>query len=114
MFWLGQHEVWTAGLIWNGEGVNAENAGERLYTRSERETLSRFPKTGAILFSIRTYIRPLQTFKQRPSDAARLSQVYPFPTNNTCIELMDPARCHTLSCCLISLTGLKPQHKHGP
>ncbi len=68
--------IWHAGLIWNGEGISAENAGERLFTRSERETLSRFPKTGAILFSIRTYIRPLQTFKQRPSDAARLSQVH--------------------------------------
>lgn len=66
---------WCAGLIWNGEGISADNAGERLFTRSERETLSRFPQTGAILFSIRTYIRPLQTFAQRPSDAARLSQV---------------------------------------
>ncbi|KAK9821702.1 hypothetical protein WJX74_010565 [Apatococcus lobatus] len=64
----------NSGLIWNGEGISAENAGKRLFTRSERETLSRFPQTGAILFSIRTYIRPLQTFVQRPADAARLSQ----------------------------------------
>ena len=80
LVWIGEacnhcNATCFAGLIWNGEGVSAENAGERLFTRSERETLSRFPKTGAILFSIRTYIRPLQTFQQRPSDAARLSQV---------------------------------------
>ncbi|KAK9852859.1 hypothetical protein WJX84_003744 [Apatococcus fuscideae] len=64
----------NGGLVWNGEGITVENAGERLFTRSERETLSRFSETGAILFSIRTYIRPLQTFRQRPNDAARLSQ----------------------------------------
>jgi hypothetical protein len=48
------------------EAVTAENAGERLSTRCERETLSRFPKTGAILFTIRTHQRQLKSFEGRP------------------------------------------------
>ncbi len=48
------------------EPVTAENAGKRLQTRCERETLSRFPRTGAILFTIRTHMRKLQEFEGRP------------------------------------------------
>lgn len=48
------------------EPITPENAGERLQTRCERETLSRFPKTGAILFTIRTHMRKLNTFEGRP------------------------------------------------
>ncbi len=48
------------------EPITAENAGTRLQTRCERETLSRFPKTGAILFTIRTHMRKLETFKGKP------------------------------------------------
>jgi hypothetical protein len=54
--------------------VTAENAGERLCTRCERETLSRFPRTGAILFTIRTHIRMLNTFQSRPDKAAELAK----------------------------------------
>ena len=46
--------------------MTAENAGERLSTRCERETLSRFPRTGAILFTIRTHHRQLNSFEGRP------------------------------------------------
>lgn len=48
------------------ESVTAENAGERLQTRCERETLSRFPRTGAILFTIRTHMRRLKELEGRP------------------------------------------------
>ena len=48
------------------EPVTAENAGERLQTRCERETLSRFPRTGAILFTIRTHMRKLKELEGRP------------------------------------------------
>lgn len=49
-----------------GEPITRENAGERLHTRMERETLFRLPKTGAILFTIRTYIKPLGRFANKP------------------------------------------------
>lgn len=39
--------------------VTPENAGEALFVRSERQTLRRFPKTGAILFTIGIYVEPL-------------------------------------------------------
>ena len=39
--------------------VTAENAGETLFVRSERQTLRRLPQTGAILFGIGIYVSPL-------------------------------------------------------
>ena len=39
--------------------VTPENAGNTLFVRSERQTLRRLPKTGAILFTIGIYIEPL-------------------------------------------------------
>lgn len=50
----------------NIEPVTSENAGTRICTRMERETLSRLPKTRAILFTIKTYIKPLERFKKDP------------------------------------------------
>lgn len=41
------------------EGLDAASAGERLFLRAERQTLRRLPKTGAILFTIRTHVDPL-------------------------------------------------------
>ena len=40
-------------------GITPENAGERLFVRSERQTLRRLPQTGAILFTIGVYVAPL-------------------------------------------------------
>jgi hypothetical protein len=40
-------------------GVDRTNAGERLFVRSERQTLRRLPETGAILFTIGVYTTPL-------------------------------------------------------
>ena len=40
-------------------GVTADNAGERLFVRCERETLRRLPATGAIVFTIGVYRCPL-------------------------------------------------------
>lgn len=51
---------WIAGLP--GEDfadLTAENAGQRLFARSERQTLRRLPDTGAILFTIGVYVAPL-------------------------------------------------------
>lgn len=40
--------------------VTAENAGQTLFVRSERQTLRRLPETGAILFTIGVYVEPLE------------------------------------------------------
>lgn len=45
--------------------VTSENAGETLFVRSERQTLLRLPRTGAILFGIGVYVSPLG---QLPND----------------------------------------------
>ncbi len=53
--------------------VTPKNAGQTLFTRCERETLVRFPKTQAILFTIRTYIRDLAWYAARPNECATLA-----------------------------------------
>jgi hypothetical protein len=40
--------------------INAENAGDRLVLRVERQTLRRLMPSGTVLFGIRTHIRPLR------------------------------------------------------
>ena len=44
--------------------VTADNAGETLFVRSERQTLRRLPQTGAILFTIGIYVAPLGTLSR--------------------------------------------------
>lgn len=53
--------------------VGAPDTGDRLFLRVERETLRRFPETKCVLFTIRTYIRPLSHLVERPEDARRLA-----------------------------------------
>lgn len=53
--------------------VTAENAGEKMWLRVERQTLSRLPRTDAILFTIKTYRRQLADVVKTPSIASRLA-----------------------------------------
>ena len=52
---------------------DVELAGERLFLRVERETFRRFPETRCVLFTLRTYVRPLAHLSKRPDDARRLA-----------------------------------------
>lgn len=52
--------------------VTAENAGETLFVRSERQTLRRLPETGAILFTIGIYVEPLGNLS--PDNIAMLAE----------------------------------------
>jgi dimethylamine monooxygenase subunit A len=54
--------------------ITAENAGRKLWIRSERQTLRRLPRSGDVLFTIRTYIRPLSLLESLPSVARGLAQ----------------------------------------
>lgn len=47
------------------------HAACRLFIRCERQTLSRLPKSGAILFTIRTYVRPLREYLESDKDSLR-------------------------------------------
>jgi dimethylamine monooxygenase subunit A len=42
-----------------GDAVTPQNAGTHVWLRVERQTLTRLPQSGAILFTIKTYIDPL-------------------------------------------------------
>ena len=52
--------------------VTPDNAGETLFVRSERQTLRRLPRTGAILFSIGIYVEPLGSLS--PANIAMLGR----------------------------------------
>jgi hypothetical protein len=54
-------------------GGDADWAGERLFLRVERETFRRFADTRCVLFTLRTYVRPLSHLATRPLDARRLA-----------------------------------------
>lgn len=54
--------------------ITAENAGERLWLRTERQTLRRLPASRDILFTIRIYIQPLSALNHQPENAARLAK----------------------------------------
>ena len=54
-------------------GITAENAGDRLWLRVERQTLRRLPRSRDILFTIRIHVRPLRDVVNREGEAARLA-----------------------------------------
>jgi hypothetical protein len=58
----------------DGDGDGGRWAGERLFLRVERETFRRFPETRCVLFTLRTYVRPLAHLAARPDDARRLAE----------------------------------------
>jgi hypothetical protein len=55
------------------EGLTAANAGERLWLRVERQTLRRLPRSGDVLFTIRTHLTPLAEVAAVPGAAAALA-----------------------------------------
>ncbi|MUL36837.1 heme-dependent oxidative N-demethylase family protein [Gloeocapsopsis dulcis] len=58
-----------------GADITAENAGEKLWLRVERQTLRRLPVSGGILFTIRTYVYPLKSVVSDPAIASQLAAV---------------------------------------
>jgi dimethylamine monooxygenase subunit A len=54
--------------------ITPANAGDTLYLRVERQTLTRMPRTSAILFGIRVHSYPLASAITTPAAAARLAE----------------------------------------
>lgn len=52
--------------------VTADNAGESLFVRSERQTLRKLPENGAVVFTIGVYVAPLGTLS--PGNVARIAE----------------------------------------
>jgi dimethylamine monooxygenase subunit A len=54
--------------------ITADNAGDALFVRVERQTLSRLPQSGAVLFTIRVHVYPLARIAARAEIAQRLAE----------------------------------------
>lgn len=54
--------------------VSPDDAGRRLWLRLERQTLTRLPETGAVLFTILTFVEPLAIIAVEPDLAAGLAR----------------------------------------
>ncbi len=52
--------------------VGSADVGSRLWLRVERQTLTRLPRTGAVLFTILTFVEPLAAVATEPPLAAKL------------------------------------------
>ena len=59
--------LWTDASASGQVPITLENAPERLFLRCERQTLTRLPRTGGVLFTIRTYSRNLREVLARPN-----------------------------------------------
>ena len=55
------------------EAVTASNAGDTLWLRVERQTLTRLPRSGDVLFTIRVLQEPLASTRADPNRAAGLA-----------------------------------------
>jgi dimethylamine monooxygenase subunit A len=76
----------------------ALNAGERLWLRVERQTLSRLPGTEAILFTIKVHQRPIGAVAGEPAIAARLAgAIRALPEETTRYKSLLPYRASLLS-----------------
>jgi hypothetical protein len=67
--------LFQPGGKWRPDGpsdITAENAGQRVFLRVERQTLRRLPSSGAVLFGIRVHVYPLDQVIDRPDRAATL------------------------------------------
>lgn len=74
-------------------GITPENAGSRIWLRVERQTLRRLPRSGDILFTIRTFVDPLSALEGRPDLAAGLrSSIAEMPEGMQLYKSLPPFR----------------------
>lgn len=65
-------------------------APNELYLRVERETLRRFPRTRAVLFTIRTYLTSFEPLRREPGEAERLADaIEAFPHDVAAYKQLD-------------------------
>lgn len=60
------------GRTGHNQAITADNAGEMMWLRIERQTFVRLPRTQALVFGIKTVVDPLSTLADRPGLATAL------------------------------------------
>jgi hypothetical protein len=89
LFQPGTHDRTDARLA----GLDSTTAGERLFLRVERQTLTRLPASNAILFTIKTHIDPLAAIAGREDLVAGLTKaVVDMPEGMSTYKALRPLR----------------------
>ncbi len=68
LYWYQPKEGWE-------KEINADNAGDVLWLRTEFQTLRSFPKSGAVLFTIRSFVDRISCLRKEPQIAHNLAAV---------------------------------------
>lgn len=77
--------------------VVAERAGEQLWLRVERQTLRRLPRSGDVLFTIRTYVEPLGAALDAPAAHALAARIREMPPATAQYKGIEPIRAPLLA-----------------
>lgn len=106
--------------------ITAANAALRLFLQVERQTLSRLPDSGFVLFTIRVHSYPLTRVLAQPGAAARLAAALrALPASMAAYKSLPPLgmRCSAISrrspkrehvCSRIEKPRSKPHELHRP
>ncbi len=93
------------GKIMHPVPIDSTNAGERLWIRVERQTLRRLSQSEYVLFTIRTYIYPLNILQSQPTLAGALAEaIEQIPESMQLYKSLSPVR-KALSGYLASITS---------
>ena len=77
--------------------VVAERAGVQLWLRVERQTLRRLPRSGDILFTIRTHVEPLGAALDGPAAQALAARIREMPPAMARYKNVEPIRAPLLA-----------------
>ncbi|HEY2215803.1 MAG TPA: DUF3445 domain-containing protein, partial [Acidimicrobiales bacterium] len=75
LVWRRNFSLWPVLWLWAPRstfGQDFEQSPSEMWIRSERQTLRKLPRTGAILFTIRVQVTPVTVLKGRPDRARDL------------------------------------------
>jgi len=93
LFQPGDHSALTS-----TDHVTAQNAGDFLWLRMERQTLRRLPSSRDVLFTIRVASQPLADLAGRPETAARLAAALAaIDVNLSAYKSIEPIRAATIA-----------------
>lgn len=93
--WRANWSVVSSNALNQRKPARSPGAADALFLRVERQSLLRLPQSGAVVFSIRVYLHPLQQVRDNtlawPAFCAALRQLSPEQRSYKSVDLLMPA-----------------------